>query len=482
MNVPVRSARRPARSDASSLSSPPSRRERRAYPRRDAEKVGEDVRLRNWARNATLGQPGSVTAATTEAELQAFLASTTGQVRMIGSRMSPGRLLEGSEQGALLDLSLLTGELSSTADTATFAGATPLGDIYEVLTARGRMLPSSPGVIASQTLAGALSTGTHGQGLQQSSIADSVTSIRMVLADGTVRDFDREDPWFSAVQLGLGSLGVITSVTLRTVPSPVYTCRKDGVPADTLEDDLARWNHDDLLVKAWWFPQENQVQVWRASEATDDEVRRYREGGSELLEHATTSDVMNETIDSTLRQMRDDTKIVDEHGKPFRTVARFRDFTDVTGDIYQVFCRGIATPQINVEIGVPLSRAGEVVTAIKRWHAETRPTMHYPVILRCTGPSQAWLSPSHGEETCYFGFVVYYSEDGSLSEEGQSFLHAVEQVLARESGRPHWGKYFDESLYDWPALYPRWDDFRQVRESLDPQHRFANAFTAALFD
>ena len=458
-------------------------RERLAYPRRDTESSGEDVRLRNWAGNATLGRPGTIIAPTSEPELRSILASGTGRVRMIGSRMSPGRLLGLSEQGgSLLDLSHLNGELRSTKDTVTFAGATPLADVYAALSARGRMLPSSPGVIASQTLAGALSTGTHGQGLQQSSIADAATCIRMVLADGSVAEFGRDDPRFAAVQLGLGSLGVITQVTLTTRPSPVYTCRKNAVSSDSLEDDLLRWNREHVLVKAWWFPQEEQVQVWTASEASEEEVRRYREGGSELWEHTTRSNAMNDTVEQTLRQMRDDTKIVDEFGKPFRTVTRFRDFTDVTGDIYQVFCRGIATPQINVEIGVPLARAGEVVAAIKRWHAETRPRMHYPVILRCTGPSDAWLSPSHGQETCYFGFVVYYSQDGSLSEEGESFLHSVERVVAAQGGRPHWGKYFDESLYDWPTLYPRWEDFRRVRDALDPHHRFANTFTAALFD
>ena len=54
-------------------------------------------------------------------------------------------------------------------------------------------------------------------------------------------------------------------------------------------------------------------------------------------------------------------------------------------------------------------------------------------------------------------------------------------MLASEGGRPHWGKYFDEAQYDWPALYPRWESFRQVRDALDPRHRFANTFTSALF-
>jgi len=364
----------------------------------------------------------------------------------------------------------------------TFAGSTPLAEVYAFLTARGQTLSASPGVIAEQTLAGALSSGTHGQGLGQSSIAGDALMIRMVLADGTVAEFDRAHPDFGAVQLGLGSLGVITAVTLRARETVIYTCVKKAVDAGTLEADLETWNRENLLVKAWWFPQENQVQVWTANGASDDEVSRYRAGGSELLEHESTDATMNTTVESTLRLLRDDVTGVADGGKPLRTVTRFRDFTDVTGDVYQVFCRGIATPQINVEIGIPLARAGAVIRRIKDWHAETRPRMHYPVILRCTGPSDGWLSPSNGEDTCYFGFVVYYSADGSLSEEGNSFLRAVERVLAEEGGRPHWGKYFDESLYDWPALYPGWEAFRRVREELDPRHRFANAFTAALLD
>ena len=462
------------------LEDPP--RARPSYPNREPEQTGEDARLRNWAGNATLGGAGSVSAPATEAELQQILAGGTGKVRMIGSRMSPGRLIESDTNGGeLLDLSALRGLVSRTETTATFRGATPLAEVYSTLSPLGLMLPSSPGVIAAQTLAGALSTGTHGQGLQQSTIADSVLLIRMVLADGSVQEYDRDHPWFGAVQLGLGTLGVITEVTVQTVRSPIYTCRKNATTADTLEDDLPTWNLDNDLVKAWWFPQENQVQVWTAREADGDAIGRYRDGGAVLLEHEGVSDAMNATIEQTLSQLRTDTKAIATGGKPSQTVTRFRDFTDVTGDIYQVFCRGIATPQINVEIGVPLDLAGGLIKKIKDWHADTRPRMHYPVILRSTGPSSAWLSPSGGQDTCYFGFVVYYADDGSLSEEGESFLHAVEQVLAAEGGRPHWGKYFDESLYDWPELYPRWTEFRQVRETLDPYHRFANKFTTVLF-
>jgi FAD/FMN-containing dehydrogenase len=452
------------------------------YPRRSTD-VDDGTEIWNWARNSSLALTDSVLTPSTEDELRRAVTSGAGRLRLIGSRMSAGRMLKLSEQGdRLIDTSGLRGLLATGDDDATFAGGTSLQEVYSVLTSMGRMLPSSPGVIASQTLAGALATGTHGQGLRQASIADAVLSMRLVLADGTVAEFDRDHPSFPAVQLSLGVLGAVSAVTLRTVPSLVYTCVKDAVSADGVETQLVAWNRDNEFSKAWWFPDENLVHVWTAQEATPEEYREYEMGGRRLIERDQTSDAMNSTVDLALANMRGDTRITDENGKPYRTVNRFKDFSDVTGDVYQVFCRGIATPQINVEIGVPLHRAGEVIAVLKEWHARTRPHMHYPIILRCTGPSTAWLSPSQGQETVYFGFVVYYAEDGTLSEGGMDFLRAVEEVLATEGGRPHWGKYFEKPLYDWRALYPRWDDFRRVRDELDPEHRFANAFADDLLD
>ena len=287
------------------------------YPRRQPQISPQKSQLWNWAQNAPLAEKSRVARPASEHELQALLAETRGKVRVMGSRMSPGRMLELQQSDdCLIDTSALSGLLSSDEHSATFAGGTPLHEVYEQLTAMGRMLPASPGVIASQTLGGALATGTHGQGLQQSAIGDEALSIRMVLADGSVQTFDRQHPWFPAVQLGLGSLGVVTAVTLRTCPSEIYTCFKNAVSADTLEQDLLTWNNDYALSKAWWFPGENQVHVWAARRATSAERAQYRENHGNLVKQEETSDAMNQTIDQTLEHMRNDTKIVDENGKP----------------------------------------------------------------------------------------------------------------------------------------------------------------------
>nr|WP_279233949.1 D-arabinono-1,4-lactone oxidase [Pantoea sp. MQR6] len=437
----------------------------------------------NWAQNAQVGSRQQVKRPANEAELQQLLRQSQCQVRVVGSKLSPGRMLHVGENDLLLDLSALSGLIASDENSVTFGAATPLQQVYRTLTEMDRMLGSSPGVIAVQTLAGAMATGTHGQGLQQSSLADEALRIRMVLADGSLREFDRGDDDFAAAQVTLGALGIITAVTLRTEPFRIFTCHKFAVSADNLEQDLPRWNDEYPLSKAWWFVDDNLMHVWNAHEASDAERQRYEQNHRQVVEHANTGDdSLNDTIDQTLAHMHRDTQIHGKGGKQFRTVTRFRDFTDVTGDIYQLFCRGIAVPQINVEIGVPLENTPAIISKIKSWYAENRPHMHYPIILRCTGASSAWLSPSYQRPTCYFGFVVYYADDGSLSQDGLHFLTEIEKLLVEEGGRPHWGKYYDDQRYTWRGIYPKWDEFRALRRQLDPQLRFSNDYINTLFD
>lgn len=458
-------------------------RESLLYPLRNTQNTERDSVLWNWAQNTVVGQRKQVHQPQNETELQQLLRTSQGKVRVIGSRLSPGRMLCVNAHDILVDLSAFNGILAQDTDSVTFAAGTPLQQVYETLSAMDRMLASSPGVIAVQTLAGAMATGTHGQGLGQSSLADEALRIRMVLADGNVREFERGDADFPAAQTSLGALGLVTAVTLRTRPFRLFTCHKFAVSADTLEQDLLHWNQQYELSKAWWFVDNNLMHVWNANPASPEETQAWHANQHEVIEHGDDTDSsLNETIDQTLAHMHRDTQIQGKGGKQFRTVTRFRDFTDISGDIYQLFCRGIAVPQINVEIGVPLEKTPHIISTIKAWYAENHPHMHYPIILRCTGASDAWLSPAYQQPTCFFGFVVYYADDGSLSKDGLHFLTEVEKRLAAEGGRPHWGKYYDPQRYCWREIYPHWDAFRAVRDRLDPQHRFSNDYVTALFD
>lgn len=142
------------------------------------------TQLVNWAHNATLGANSCLRSVTDESQLQTLVAAAPGRVRVCGNRMSPGWMLAlESRNDFLVDISALSGLLEADENSATFGGGTPLHGVFDVLTAMGCMLNASPGVIGVQSLAGAISTGTHGQGLEQSSLADDpICTIRSFCA------------------------------------------------------------------------------------------------------------------------------------------------------------------------------------------------------------------------------------------------------------------------------------------------------------
>ncbi|WP_241622744.1 D-arabinono-1,4-lactone oxidase [Rosenbergiella australiborealis] len=452
------------------------------YPQRSTDEPSSE-QLFNWARNAVLGQKQQLHTPKDESALQKLLEESSGPIRIVGSRLSPGRMVAPQSEGILVDLKHFRGVIALNKDSVRVAAGTPLQELFKTLQQNGRMLNCSPGVIAVQTVGGALATGTHGQGLKQSAITDEVLSFTLILANGEKRVFTRDDPEFPAVMVNIGCLGIVTEVTLATVPETYFTCEKVAVSADTLENDILAWNQQHQFSKAWWFVDDNLLHVWNIDPASDSDIHSYQDNDQQVVRHSSQEDEsLNAAIDQTLALMHADTQVHGHGGKQFRTVARFKDFTDVTGDIYQLLCRGIAVPQINVEIGVPLAETPKIIRHIKQWYAENQPHMHYPIILRCTGASDAWLSPAYHQETCYFGFVVYYADDGSLSQDGLHFLTEVEKILATYGGRPHWGKYYDPEHYTWSELYPKWQDFERVKRRLDPQQRFSNDYIGQLFD
>jgi len=137
------------------------------YPLRNTQDTEHDTALWNWAQNSVVGQRQQLHQPQTEAELQQLLRDTRGKVRLVGSRLSPGRMLCVQPDDLLLDLSAFTGVVAEDDNSITFAAGTLLQEVYDTLTARDRMLASSPGVIAVQTLAGALATGAVSPSFRQ---------------------------------------------------------------------------------------------------------------------------------------------------------------------------------------------------------------------------------------------------------------------------------------------------------------------------
>lgn len=452
--------------------------------------IGNREVLFNWSRTNPLGALDQVWRPTTRDELQQLLREyPERKLRLIGSGLSFEPIhsvyAEGS-QALLVDLHHLRGQLDKTADTVTYLAGTPLDTVYADLIAMDRMLPASPGVIGIQTLGGALSTGTHGQGLHQSALCDTVAALTVMLASGDIIRVDRTDPRFGAFVMGMGMLGILLDVTLNTVPNRIMRCTKFTTDYPFLLEHNERLNREHAFVKSWWFAWTGESHIWLVDPASDDEVARYRAGGSEPLVLEGDMDermnlALNATIDATLQKMARDTKDEARAGEHFETVRRFKDASDLVGNVYQILCKGIPAPQINCEVAVPLERMGEALAILQAWQEANPGVLHYPFILRCTGPSVAWLSAAHDKSVCWIGFLVYLAADGTFVGGSMEQMRELQQLLVPLGGIPHFGKHLAMDLYDFPALLPRWHDFLALKRELDPHGRFENRWLGDLF-
>lgn len=442
--------------------------------------------LFNWSRTNPLGALDQVWRPKNRDELQALLREyPERKLRLIGSGLSFEPIhsvyAEGS-QALLVDLYHLRGQLAKTADTVTYQAGTPLDTIYADLIAMERMLPASPGVIGIQTLGGALSTGTHGQGLHQSALCDAVEAMTVMLANGDIIQVDRTDPRFGAFVMGMGMLGILLDVRLRTVPNRIMRCTKFTIDYPFLLEHNERLNREHGFVKSWWFAWTGESHIWLVDPASEEEVARYRAAGSEpLLLEGDIDARMNATIDATLQKMAKDTKDEALAGEHFETVRRFKDASDLVGNVYQILCKGIPAPQINCEVAVPLNRMNEALETLQAWQQANPGVLHYPFILRCTGPSEAWLSAAYDKSVCWVGFLVYLAADGTFVNGSMEQMRELQQLLVPLGGIPHFGKHLAMDLYDFPALLPRWNDFLALKGELDPHGRFENRWLSDLF-
>lgn len=421
----------------------------------------------NWCDAATLASADRSYAVAGPDEVTALLAAHPDtRVQLLGSRFSHPTLIDGRDGIAVHLRSAGPRVLHLEGSSVTVTADCTLTELWEHVREWGLTLPVCPPVITEQTVAGALATGTHAQGLGEGLLADAVTAVTYVDAAGVRHEARAGDDDFGAFLLHLGSLGVLTRITLAVRPNERYHCAKYTTSGTELREGFAAWNRRSAHVKAWWWVEEDRAHVW--------EVRPLSGGASSYdpATYGTTRHTdLNAILEATQARLGDDTGDHDNDAAPQRTVGRFYDYTDTEGDLVEIFRNGIPAPQVNMEVGIPLDRFEAAMDDLQTTVLASPFRMHYPVILRPTGPSEAWLSSAYRRRVVWFGFVVYQRSDGSVAEGSEALLGDIQRVLAAHGGLPHWGKYFDAALFDFARL-PRFADFRDVRRRLDPAGRF----------
>jgi FAD/FMN-containing dehydrogenase len=128
-----------------------------------------------------------------------------------------------------------------------------------------------------------------------------------------------------------------------------------------------------------------------------------------------------------------------------------------------------------MEYAVPRESIVDVVRSVEAWIDSSGERVPFPVEVRVAAPDDIWLSTAYQRETAYIAVHQFHELDH------ERYFRAVESIVGAVGGRPHWGKLHHQDAVTLERLYPRFDDWREVRARLDPSGVFANDYLDRVF-
>jgi L-gulonolactone oxidase len=402
---------------------------------------------------------------TREGLIAAVLAATVQErsVKVAGS----GHSFTGAAltDGVMLDAGLLDRVLDHDPASGLVkveAGIT-LGELNRRLDRRGLAIESL-GDIDRQTIAGAISTGTHGTGARFRNLSSQVEALELVTADGSLNALDaRSDAdGLRAARIGIGALGALYSVTLRTVAN--FRIDRTDRPRPLAEvlaslDDLADGiDHFELYV----FPH-TETALCRESTRTQAPA----EPPSPAAVYGREVVVENWVAGAMARIARHVPTAIPVLSRLAAAGTGRRRMLDRSFRVYASERRIRFT---EMEHAIPREHAREAVERVLEIAARPEYRVCFPIEVRFVAGDDAMLSPAYGRDSAYI--AVHHDHLGDWLP----YFDAVATVMGDYGGRPHWGKRHSLTAAELGGLYPRFDDFRAIRARLDPEGAFANPY------
>ena len=422
---------------------------------------------RNWAGDQAC-TPFELARPRGREELAEAIVAATGagrKVRVVGS----GHSFTGT---ALTDATMVdVGALSGVIDVDRSSGlvrvgaGTVLAELNEELGRLGLAMENL-GDIDRQTIAGAISTGTHGTGAKLRNISSQVEGLELVLADGSVRELSAgSDPeLLRAARVGIGALGAISAVTLRCVPA--FTLRRVDSPSpreevlDSFQERADANEHFELFT----FPYADSALVLERNRT--EEPPRPRRRGAAFLNDVVLENWALEAISAAGRLAP---RAIPSLSRLAAWLASGSEATDRSD---RIFANERRVRFTEMEYGVPREHGPEAARRVIEWVRSNRYPVFFPIEMRVTAGDDALLSLSHERDTAYIAVHQY------RGMEWRPYFEAVESIMDDYGGRPHWGKRHFQTAETLSERYPRWEDFQAARDELDPHRTFTNAYAA----
>lgn len=347
-----------------------------------------------------------------------------------------------------------------------------LKKLIEEVEKRGWAIPCLPDIDAI-SLGGALSTGTHGTGREGHLLSGYVTAMNIVNAEGNIIDVKEDSKEIEAYRLSLGLLGIISTVTLKC--EKIYNLILEEQPVKD-----SKWfpNYKKLLVendftRILWLPHTNygyQITGNRIAETENIKLKsapkwhRYRRKISAILyKRSSKKPQFTATANKILSKLF------------------FKAKTKQVGTLYGATVTKSRGSTLELaEWTIALERFDDLFLDLKSLlnDKNNNTYVHIPMDIRFIKSDSTWLSYAYNQDTVTIGCVSRNAADADNYEA----FKTVEKIFLKHGGRPHFAKRFSAGAEELKKLYPKWNDFIELRRKIDPNGKFLNSYLKGIFE
>jgi FAD-linked oxidoreductase len=424
---------------------------------------------RNWARTESV-RPQRVERPTSVGAVQrAVLAA--GRSGLTIKAVGAGHSFTGIAvaPGVQLDLGDLSNGALLDVDPARMrvrlAAGTRLRQIPALL-APHRLAMANLGDIDRQTIAGAISTGTHGTGGSWGGLATQVVALTLVAGDGslvTISETENAD-LLPAARLALGALGIIVDVTLQCVPAFLLHAVEAVEPLETALDTYLERSAISDHFEFYWFPHTSSALTKTNTRLPGDARRAPLGRMSRFLDDEILANGAYRAICGIGTVLP---PLVPRFSRLAERFTGRRNYTDTSS---RVFITNRTVRFREMEYALPREAVPDALREVQALIERKRWAISFPLEVRSAAADDIWLSTASGRPSGYVAVHRYYRENPT------EYFQAVEAIMREHDGRPHWGKLHYQDAASLGALYPHFGDFLAVRDRLDPERRFTNAY------
>lgn len=405
----------------------------------------------NWAGNLRY-HADRVFAPRSVEEVQQIVKQSAS-LRALGSRHSFNTIADSTaSQISLVHLDSI--ELDEKAHTVTVGAGVRYGTLAPVIDAKGyavHNLASLPHI----TVAGAIATATHGSGVHNGNLSTAARGLEIVTANGEILHMTPDHEHFRGAVVGLGSVGIVTKVTLAVQPrfdmtQVVYR----NLSMDQLEHNLEAIMASGYSVSFFTNWQNNNInQVWIKSRVANGEKTPIAPdfyGAKPATRNM--HPIEANSAENCTEQMG-------VPGPWYERMPHFKmNFTPSNG------------AELQTEYFVPRSRGYEAIRAVETLKDKITPHL-FITELRTIAQDDLWMSMAYKRDSLAIHFT-WKPE----TPEVMAILPLIEEKLAPFDARPHWAKLFTVPPATLKARYPKHDDFVALLKKYDPKGKFHNEF------